>query len=110
MKAIDKNGDSKISYEGVLDETCYTFLLHYILTMITDNQLAEFRTFVEGTESQLYTLFKQIDVDHNGQLDKEELKVAFKRAGLSVPPKELDHFFAKFDRDESGAITFDEWR
>ncbi|ELR05808.1 hypothetical protein VC83_04415 [Pseudogymnoascus destructans] len=85
MKAVDSNGDGKIQYE-------------------------EFRTFVEETESQLYSLFRSIDKNNDGKLVKDELKAAFKVAGLTVPPAKLDDFFAGVDRDNSGAITFDEWR
>jgi len=71
---------------------------------------SEFRTFVDETESQLLALFKSIDRDNDGKLVKDELKAAFRRAGLNVPQRKLDQFFAEFDRDGSGAITFDEWR
>ncbi len=70
----------------------------------------EFRVFVEETEGQLWTLFNKIDRDGNGRIDKNELKAAFQRANLSVPPKKLDRFVEEFDRDGSGVITFDEWR
>lgn len=58
---------------------------------------AEFRTFVEKTETELYTLFKSIDHDNDGRLDKGELRSAFKRAGLMVPNSKLDQFFAEVD-------------
>jgi Ca2+-binding EF-hand superfamily protein len=80
------------------------------LTMLTHCHQTEFRTFVEETENQLLTLFKAIDKNNDGKLVKDELKAAFKVAGLSVPPAKLDAFFAGVDRDNSGAITFDEWR
>ena len=49
------------------------------------------------TENELFSLFKSIDRDHNGKLDKGELKVAFKRAGLAVPAWKLDQFLAEVD-------------
>ena len=66
--------------------------------------------FVEETEAQLLTLFKKIDRDGDGKIDKKELKAAFQRANLAVPQKKLDRFVSEFDRDGSGTITFDEWR
>lgn len=70
----------------------------------------EFRTFVEQTEKELLKLFKSIDRDQNGQLDKSELKLAFTRAGLAVPNTKLDQFFAEVDTNNDGVISFDEWR
>jgi solute carrier family 25 phosphate transporter 23/24/25/41 len=85
VKAMDKNGDQVIQYE-------------------------EFRNFVEQTEKELLSLFHSIDRDHDGKLDKAELKRAFKRAGLTVPDAKLDQFFAEVDENHDGYITFDEWR
>ena len=70
----------------------------------------EFRTFVEQTEKELWQLFKSIDRDHNGQLDKGELKSAFDRAGILLPPPKLDQFFSEVDTNHDGVISFDEWR
>ena len=72
--------------------------------------ILEFRTFVEQTEKELLQLFKSIDRDHNGQLDKSELRVAFRRAGLAVPNSKLDQFFSEVDSNHDGVISFDEWR
>ncbi|SLM40251.1 mitochondrial carrier [Lasallia pustulata] len=85
FKAVDLSGDGRIQY-------------------------SEFRTFVEQTEKELQQLFKSIDRDHNGQLDKGELKSAFARAGLVVPQSKFDQFFAEVDSNHDGVITFDEWR
>ncbi|KAH6679551.1 mitochondrial carrier domain-containing protein [Halenospora varia] len=85
VKAMDKNGDEVIQYD-------------------------EFRVFVENTEKELLALFKSIDRDHNGKLDKGELRAAFKRAGLTVPNAKLDKFFAEVDHNHDGYITFSEWR
>ncbi|KUJ23120.1 mitochondrial carrier [Mollisia scopiformis] len=85
IKAMDKNGDEVIEYD-------------------------EFRTFVEETEKELLSLFHSIDRDHNGKLDKGELRAAFKRAGLAVPNSKLDQFFGEVDGNHDGFITFEEWR
>ncbi|KAG9248682.1 mitochondrial carrier domain-containing protein [Calycina marina] len=85
VKAIDKNGDNFIQYE-------------------------EFRTFVDRTEKELFNLFHSIDRDQDNRLDKTELQVAFKRAGMVVPQAKLNQFFAEVDENNDGYITFDEWR
>jgi Ca2+-binding EF-hand superfamily protein len=66
---------------------------------LTSYPFTEFRIFVERTEKELFSLFHSIDRDHNGKLDKEELKAAFKRAGLTVPNSKLDQFFAEVDEN-----------
>ncbi len=70
----------------------------------------EFRTFVEAAEKQLLLLFRSIDRDKDGRLNKKELQAAFQRAGLSVPNKRLSGFFDELDLNNDGFITFDEWR
>ncbi|MCJ1476792.1 hypothetical protein MMC13_005461 [Lambiella insularis] len=85
MKAVDTSKDGRIQY-------------------------SEFREFVEQTEKELWHLFKSIDRDHNGQLDKTELQAAFARAGLVIPKAKFEDFFSEIDTNHDGAITFDEWR
>lgn len=108
MKAVDSNGDGKIQYEGM--RYAVTGKLPEIKIGRANPHATEFRSFVEETEGQLLSLFRSIDKNNDGKLVKDELKTAFKGAGLTVPQAKLDEFFAGVDRDNSGAITFDEWR
>ncbi|KAI1381376.1 mitochondrial carrier [Hypoxylon crocopeplum] len=85
IKVVDTNGDGKMQYE-------------------------EFRVFVEAAERQLYVLFKSIDRDQNGKIDKEELHHAVQRAGLAVPLRRLEEFFENIDHNRDGYITYEEWR
>ncbi|MCJ1353886.1 MAG: hypothetical protein MMC33_003873 [Icmadophila ericetorum] len=85
LKTVDTNGDGKIDY-------------------------SEFLYFVEHTENELWQLFKSIDRDHNGQLDKDELHMALIAAGLIVPRDRLDQFFSEIDANHDGSISFEEWR
>ncbi|KAI4142382.1 MAG: hypothetical protein L6R39_004956 [Caloplaca ligustica] len=94
LKAVDTDGDGRIQYADIQ------------LIWVAK----EFRVFVEQTEKELLKLFKSIDRDHNGQLDKSELKTAFSRAGLAVPNSKLEQFFAEVDTNKDGVISFDEWR
>ncbi|KAK8093681.1 mitochondrial carrier domain-containing protein [Apiospora hydei] len=93
-KLVDANGDGKIQYEGEAS----------VLAAI------EFRTFMQATERQLYLLFKSIDRDNDGRLDKDELQIAFQHAGLAVPSRRLHAFFEDVDLNKDGYISFDEWR
>ncbi|KAI9732386.1 MAG: hypothetical protein M1834_001594 [Cirrosporium novae-zelandiae] len=85
LKAVDTNGDGVIHYH-------------------------EFHSFVAQTEKELWRLFKTIDHDKNGHIDKEELRTAFVMAGLIVSNAKLNQFFEEVDTNHDGVISFDEWR
>ncbi|KAK6835421.1 hypothetical protein RU639_002217 [Aspergillus parasiticus] len=85
LKAVDTNGDGYIDY-------------------------SEFRTFVDHTEQGLWQLFQTIDRNHNGEIDKNELKAAFSNADVTVSSAKLDAFFADVDTNSDGVISYPEWR
>ena len=70
----------------------------------------EFRVFVEAAERQLLLLFRSIDKDRDGKLNKDELRAAFQKSGLAVPIRRLHGFFDEIDMNHDGYISFDEWR
>jgi len=70
----------------------------------------EFVRFCKRTEKELWALFKTIDRDHDGNLDKSELSLAFERAGVAVSNARLDRFFTYIDKNHDGTIDFSEWR
>ncbi|KAM5442626.1 hypothetical protein MferCBS31731_002505 [Microsporum ferrugineum] len=102
LKAIDTSQDGQIQYTGVFG------LLSFKSVMLIDGNL-EFRSFVQQAEKQLWQLFQAIDHDRNGHLDKQELKDAFAKAGLTVPSSKIDQFFADVDTNSDGVISFEEW-
>ena len=78
--------------------------------MLTCCRVLEFRVFVEAAERQLLLLFRSIDHNGDGKVGKEELRMAFKSAGLAVPGSRLEEFFNDIDMNNDGYISFDEWR
>ncbi|THC92751.1 hypothetical protein EYZ11_007769 [Aspergillus tanneri] len=85
MKTVDTNGDGYIDY-------------------------FEFRAFVDHTENGLWQLFQSIDRNHNGEIDKNELRTAFANAEVTVSKAKLDEFFADIDTNNDGVISYAEWR
>jgi solute carrier family 25 phosphate transporter 23/24/25/41 len=55
-------------------------------------------------------MFESIDRNHNGEIDKLELRNAFSRSGLTVSNANLDRFFAQVDKNNDGVISYTEWR
>jgi solute carrier family 25 phosphate transporter 23/24/25/41 len=55
-------------------------------------------------------MFESIDRDHNGEIDKAELRSAFSRSGVTVSNAKVDQFFAEVDKDHDGVISYAEWR
>ena len=69
-------------------------------------QYSEFKRFFAGAERELWRIFKSVDLDGNGRIDRKELQLALSRAGISVdPPERLDEFFVSIDRNRDGGIT-----
>ncbi|KIV93454.1 hypothetical protein PV10_04667 [Exophiala mesophila] len=90
-------------------------LLHDVLKVVDTSgdgriQYNEFRVFVEHAEKELWQLFESIDRDNSGALDKDELRAAFSRSGLTISNAKLDQFFDEVDTNHDGEISFEEWR
>lgn len=66
--------------------------------------------FVDFAEKELWRLFESIDRNHNGEIDKDELRTAFSKAGVTVSSAKFDEFFQEVDTNRDGVITYEEWR
>lgn len=55
-------------------------------------------------------MFQNIDRNHNGEIDRHELRTAFARAGLTVSTSKLNRFFDQVDTNRDGVISYEEWR
>jgi solute carrier family 25 phosphate transporter 23/24/25/41 len=69
-----------------------------------------FERYAEEKERELWRLFVELDVDGDMRLRKEEVREACKRAGVEVQDGTLEEFIRAVDKNNDGAISFDEWR
>ena len=53
-------------------------------------------------------LFKAMDTDGNGVVDKKEFRLALKHLGIHAKRHEIDDIFEKWDADGSGELDFGE--
>ena len=74
------------------------------------NDRPEFRAFVDQTEYGLLQLFRNIDRNRNGEIDKNELKSAFANSEVTVSSAKLEAFFSDVDTNQDGVISYEEWR
>lgn len=59
---------------------------------------------------KLNNVFKQLDVDNNGKLSKEELMAGYNKIkGNQLTKEELEQLFIQADADNSGEIDYSEW-
>lgn len=60
-------------------------------------------------KERVKALFDEIDTDGSGEVDMEELRVAFEALDCNFEDDELRDFVAEFDDDGSGLIEFEEF-
>lgn len=63
------------------------------------------------TTSNISKLFKLLDKDGNGQIDKEELKSLFIDSNVDqINGKSVDEIIKQCDKDNSGTIDFEQFK
>ena len=65
-------------------------------------------SFLGSTVRRVMDLFRIMDQDGDGLLQKKELKVFFDAIGFEMTPKDVGYIFAKLDKDGGGTIDFKE--
>lgn len=63
----------------------------------------------EDTRQRYLTVFREIDTDGSGSIDRKELQACLKRLGRKATPKETLRVLREADRDRSGHLDFDEF-
>ena len=89
FKAIDKNGDGKLSKDEILEGYEEHFGKHL-------------------DEDELDTLFSSVDIDGSGFIDYSEFIMATMNEKKNVSEEKLKASFKTFDRDGNGTISHDE--
>lgn len=89
FKAIDENGDGKLSKQEILDGW-------------------EKHLGTPINEEEVDKMFAQIDTDGNGTIDYTEFVVATMNEKQLLSEDKLQAAFKMFDKDGSGAISADE--
>ncbi|KAI4338348.1 hypothetical protein L6164_016687 [Bauhinia variegata] len=73
-----------------------------------DSIVIRFPQFKKGLKT-LMGMFEQYDVDGNGFIDQNELKICLEQLQLHLPEKEIEDIFHYCDIDESEGIQFNEF-
>ena len=58
---------------------------------------------------QLNQLFNQLDTDHTGTLDQEEIERAFKQIGIQIDEKDLQLIWEGLDFHKDGEVNYTEF-
>ena len=53
-------------------------------------------------------LFREWDIDGDGEISRKEFRSSMKRLGLEVPAKDIDALFDSWDPDGGGTLDFKE--
>ena len=61
------------------------------------------------TREQLWKVFKKIDTDGSGKLNRHEVQALFTKMGVKATPQRISKVFDKIDDNSDGAIDFDEF-
>ena len=120
LQVVDTNRDGRIDYTGkiaTLDFQSNPFRLFPLLGWLEKpnvqyplNNCPEFHAFVNYAEDKLWPLFRYVDRHETGKIDKDSLREAFARAGVTVSDARVEEFFDDVDKNQDGVITYAEWR
>ena len=65
---------------------------------------------VTDAEAQLRTAFDKFDRNHSGKMDHKELKKALATVGMEMDADQAKELLAKYDKDGSGLMEFEEFK
>eukprot|EP00002_Diphylleia_rotans_P029897 TRINITY_DN6110_c0_g1_i2.p1 TRINITY_DN6110_c0_g1~~TRINITY_DN6110_c0_g1_i2.p1 ORF type:complete len:387 (-),score=95.32 TRINITY_DN6110_c0_g1_i2:889-2049(-) len=121
FQEIDANHDGRISLQEMkvfIRNHQLPFseasLEHFYKAMDGDKngeiELDEFRQYVIEKEVYLQRLFKRIDENDDGHIDRRELKKALMALNLKASEKQIDELMGYVSDLESSTIRYEAWR
>ena len=88
---------SKQEFQVIFDETGYE---------MTEGNVK----LSNDIQQEIYKLFKEIDVNNDGSIVREELAHVLAHVGSHPSTEEVEKIFNEFDADRDGKITYEEFR
>lgn len=73
----------------------------------------DFRDFVDyvtETDKKMEIIFKDLDLDKNGIIDRNEIKTGFENLGIILSDMQIDKLLKNIDKNNSLQIDWKEWR
>lgn len=73
----------------------------------------DFRDFVDyvtATDKKMEIIFKDLDFDKNGIIDKDEVRRGFENLGIILNEQQIDQLLKHLDKNNSLQIDWKEWR
>ena len=75
-----------------------------------DFDFRDFVDYVSQTDKKIELIFKDLDADKNGIIDKNEIKRAFENLGVVLDDRQVEMLMKHLDKNKSLQIDWKEWR
>lgn len=118
---LDKNKDGKIDFNELNEYFREKKLTHsqhekekvFELIKNSDSISFDFRDlvdYVSETDKKIKLVFKDLDLDKNGIIDRNEIKQGFENLGVVLTDKQIDKLVNHLDKNNSLQVDWNEWR
>ena len=107
--AVKKKWCPLVEDQGVLDFD--GFIVRVLPSDFTDLKELQrvFYNKISSYSGGLKTIFRRVDVDKGGTVDKDELMAELQRMNIQITPELAEEFAKQFDGDGDGSIDFAEF-